>query len=200
MAGETEDEELAAIGAVLTALKPLKPEARNNVIEYVFRRLGIAAPIAVSPAQPVTPPPIAAMVPVVPSVQLSPPTNPTDLRSLKEQKQPKTAGQMVAIMGYYLANLAPAGERRDYIVADDIKKYFPQANFPLPTGPHNMTLVHAKNAGYLDTIAAGQYRLNPVGHNLVTHKLPAGEGSPPARGKRRVKRAAKPAAKKKART
>jgi hypothetical protein len=35
------------------------------------------------------------------------------------------------IMAYYLAHYAP--ERRDYITPDDIKKYFPQANFELPT-------------------------------------------------------------------
>jgi hypothetical protein len=45
-----------------------------------------------------------------------------------------------------------------------------------------MTLVNAKNAGYLDRIASGQYRLNPVGHNLVTHKLPRGENGAQTRG------------------
>ena len=104
---------------------------------------------------------------------------------------------MVAVLAYYLANLAPADQRRDHIVPDDIKKYFPQANFELPIGPHNMTLVNAKNAGYLDVLGTGQYRLNPVGHNLVTHKLPRVEGSAPSRGTRRVRKTAKKGAKKK---
>jgi hypothetical protein len=54
---------------------------------------------------------------------------------------------MVAIIAYYLANFAPPNERRDYIVAEDIKKYFVQANYELPTAPPRMTLVNAKNAG-----------------------------------------------------
>jgi hypothetical protein len=102
---------------------------------------------------------------------------------------------MVAVLAYYLANHAPTDQRRDYIVADDIQRCFPSANFELPTGSHNATLINAKNAGYLDALGNGQYRLNPVGHNLVTHKLPRGEGSTPSRGAR--KKAAK---KKKARS
>ncbi|HKA75299.1 MAG TPA: hypothetical protein VKE26_26085, partial [Xanthobacteraceae bacterium] len=70
------------------------------------------------------------------------------------------------------AHLAPPDERRDYIVADDIRKYFLQAVFPLPSAPPHMTLVNAKNAGYLDARERGQYRLNPVGYNLITNKLP----------------------------
>jgi hypothetical protein len=68
---------------------------------------------------------------------------------------------------------------------DDIKKYFVQANYELPTAPPRMTLVNAKNAGYLDAISNGQYRLNPVGHNLVVHKLPRNDGNAgPAKKKR----------------
>jgi hypothetical protein len=201
MAEETEDEELTAIKMVLAVLTPLKPEARNNVIDYIFRRLGITASALAGLAKPATPQPASPAVSVAPASPAVPPTAPTDLRSLTEQKQPKSANQMVAIVAYYLANLAPADQRRDHIVADDIRKYFPQANFELPTGPHNMTLVNAKNAGYLDVLGSGQYRLNPVGHNLVTHKLPRVEGSAPSRRTRRVKKVGKKGAKqKKART
>lgn len=197
MADESEDEELAAIKTVLAVLTPLKPEARSNVIEYVFRRLGIAfAPIAGS-AQSMATQTVSQAAPAAPIFSPSPPNAQADLRSLTEQKQPKSANQMVAVLAYYLANLAPTDQRRDYIVANDIKKYFPQANFELPTGPHNMTLVNAKNAGYLDVMGTGQYRLNPVGHNLVTHKLPRVEGAASGRGTRRAKKTAK---KKKART
>jgi hypothetical protein len=191
MAEESEDEELAAIKTVLRVLTPLKPMARDDVIEYVFRRLEIIAPAAAGPAQPVAPQPASPTAPAAPTSQSSLPNSPTDLCSLTEQKRPKSANQMVAVLAYYLANFAPTDQRRDYIVADDIKKYFPQANFELPTGPHNMTLVNAKNAGYLDVLGTGQYRLNPVGHNLVTHKLPPVEGSAPSRGARLVKKPVK---------
>jgi hypothetical protein len=185
MAEETEDEELAAIKTVLNVLTPLKTDARNNVIEYVFRRLGMTAPAAASPA---APPPAATLA--APPSHPSPHGAPT-LLSLTEQKKPRSANQMVAVLAYYLAHHAPADQRRNYVVADDIQKYFLQANFELPTGPPSMTLVNAKNAGYLDVISAGQYRLNPVGHNLVTHKLPRAEGAAPGGGARRLKRAKK---------
>ena len=188
---DTEDEELEAIKTVLGALTPLKPEARSNVIDYVFRRLGIIPPAPTTsvptltspPFNPVTTPPVASHA----GAQI-------DLRTLTEQKQPKNDQHMVAILAYYLAHLAPTGERRDYILPDDIKKYFPSANFELPTESPSQTLGNAKNAGYLDALARGQYRLNPVGHNLVTHKLPLGESSTSTRGMR------KKSAKKKARS
>jgi hypothetical protein len=189
---EEKDEELEAIKALLEVLTPLKPDSRANVIDFVFRRLGITGSVAVIPGAHPT---------FVPNItHTSGPTTPLalaagtmDLRSLTLQKKPKTANQMVAIVAYYLAHFAPDNERRDYMVADDIKKYFVQANYALPTGPPGMTLVNAKNAGYLDAIMDGKYRLNPVGHNLVTHKLPRDS----ERGA--VKKLAKPSKKKKAR-
>lgn len=202
MPDEPDDHELAAIKTVLGALTPLKAEARSRVIGYVFQRLGITAPVMqAAPPQPTAPQGGQHLTPAahVPNLQTPPPGVPTDLRSLTEQKHPKSANQMVAVLAYYLANLAPADQRRDHIVPEDIKKYFPQANFELPTGPHNMTLVNAKNAGYLDVIGAGQYRLNPVGHNLVTHKLPRGEGAA-LRDSRRAKRTTKKPVKRKAKT
>jgi hypothetical protein len=33
-------------------------------------------------------------------------------------------------------------------------------------------LVDARGAGYFDSAGRGKYKLNPVGHNLVVHKLP----------------------------
>jgi hypothetical protein len=183
---EEKDLELEAISTILGVLTPLKPDARANVIDYVFRRLGIVAPVVQAPSSPsvTTPPPNSA--PVLPAFQAG---QPNDLRTLTEQKQPKTANQMVAIVAYYLANLAPQNERRDYMIADDIKKYFVQANFELPTAPPRITLANAKNAGYLDAQGEGRFRLNPVGHNLVSHKLPKTDGSGRTRTSKKAKKA-----------
>src|SRR5215471_6703498 len=167
MTDEKADPELQAIATLLTVLEPLSDEARANVILYVFKRLGIDLP-----ASNVRNPTRA--VPEWAGNHASPETEGgvIDIRSFKEEKQPKTASEMVAIAAYYLAHLAPPDERRDYIVADDIRKYFLQAIFPLPSAPPHMTLVNAKNAGYVDARERGQYRLNPVGYNLITNKLP----------------------------
>jgi hypothetical protein len=165
---EKVDPELQAIATLLAALEPLSNEARANVILYVFKRLGIDLPAS-------NPRNAGAAAGGAASHHPSFETEASgviDIRSFKEEKQPKTASEMVAIAAYYLAHLAPPDERRDYIVADDIRKYFLQAVFPLPSAPPHMTLVNAKNAGYLDARERGQYRLNPVGYNLVTNKLP----------------------------
>src|SRR2546428_8820548 len=117
------DRELVAIRAVVAALAPLNAEERGRVIAYVFARLGLATPTQSAPSGDLPPaPPHPASVP--PRV--------TDIRSLGDQKKPRTAIEMVAVVAYYLSELAPIDERRTEITAADIDKYFKQANFPLP--------------------------------------------------------------------
>jgi hypothetical protein len=97
------------------------------------------------------------------------------MRSFAAEKNPKTVNEKVAVIGHYLAHAAPAPERRDYLVSDDIEKYFMQAGFSLPAAPGSVTLANAKNAGYLSVLNRGRFKLTVVGYNLVAHKLPAGE-------------------------
>jgi hypothetical protein len=191
------DDDVAAITTLISVLKPLEPQARIHILDFVFKRLGIsfpaaerAAPAASSPLQPAP----AALPPV-----LGAPAGPTvDIRGFADEKNPKTVNEKVAVVAYYLAQLAPPAERKDQIGADDIQPYFIQAGFALPTSPGSMTLTNAKNAGYLNALERGQYRLNAVGHNLVAHKLPMTENSGSKR--KNSKRAAnKKAAKKKPR-
>jgi hypothetical protein len=78
----------------------------------------------------------------------------TDVRSLKEVKQPKSDNQMASLVAYYLKEAAPAYDRKDTISQDDIEKYFKQAGFPLPNRPAR-TLINAKNAGYFDPAGVG---------------------------------------------
>jgi len=168
MSDQELDAELKAIATLLAALEPLSHDARLNVLAYVFRRLSIDFPVPDARASALSRADVGAHRPDFDAEA----AGVIDIRSFKEEKQPKTASEMVAVAAYYLAHLAPPDERRDYIVADDIRKYFLQAVFPLPSAPPHMTLVNAKNAGYLDARERGQYRLNPVGYNLITNKLP----------------------------
>jgi hypothetical protein len=166
------DPELDAITQVIEALKPLEEDARLRVLDYVFRRLGITVRgVATNP-----PHAIPGSSTPGPTLVTAPPAVQSDIRSLTESKKPKTAGEMAALVAYYLNELAPLTDRKAEIGTDDIRKYFKQANFRLP-GAANMTLIHAKNAGYLDVGSGrGQYKLNPVGHNLVVHNLPSRTG------------------------
>jgi hypothetical protein len=101
---------------------------------------------------------------------------PTDIRRLAELKKPKSASEMAALVAYYLAEAADPIARKDVVENADMVKFFKQAKFRLP-GNVAMILVNAKNAGYFDSTGAGQYRLNPVGYNLVVHSLPRHESA-----------------------
>jgi hypothetical protein len=171
--------ELEAIRAVLGALTPLSEEARSSVISYVFRKLGVSSGEAdyvrhrAEPAREVSRSAQPSRSEIV------------DVRTLKEEKQPSSAREMAVLIAYYLSELAPAIERKDEISADDIRQYFKQAAFKLPASPE-MTLVHTRNAGYLDSGSArGLYKLNAVGYNLIVHSLPAGPGTLKPRRRKR---------------
>jgi hypothetical protein len=166
--GMAEDEVVKAISTVMDALNPLDAEARDHVLEFVVKRLGIS--LTKAPAAP-THSAAPGFTPLPPY-----PNGDMDIRTFAGLKTPKTLNEKVAVMAFFLAHIAPPGERRDFITSEDVKPYFIQADFELPTGPANMTLTNAKNAGYLNALERGQYRLNPVGHNLVAHKLPKREG------------------------
>jgi hypothetical protein len=195
---QKDDPELAAMATLLSVLEPLSEAARLNVIEYVFKRLGIqlpstsAPPNVQSPTRAHEPPPADDQSPT--KLQFV-----TDIRALKDQKRPSTASEMVALTAYYLEHLAPPEERRPYITAADIKPYFLQADFPLPQTEPNMTLVNAKNAGYLDSTSRGQYKLNPVGHNLIAHRLPSSSSEERGQGRTGRRGSPRKTAKKKSR-
>ena len=169
MADET-DEGVSAISTIIAALKPLDEKTRAHVLDYVLKRLDLPlkAPLMQGEKKADEADESRERTSTLPM---------KDIRSLAGLKQPRTVNEKVALVAFYLKNMAPQDERRDYITSEDIQRYFVEAGFELPTAPPNVTLGHAKNAGYLNALERGQWRLNPVGHNLVAHKLPAGEGS-----------------------
>lgn len=182
---ENIEHELAAIKTIVDALQPLDSEARQRALSYATQSLGIKA----------SPPPNPGGVANAGHDDPPPPPPPvTDIRSLKDQKQPSTDVEMATLMTYYLKHEAPAEERKDEVGAEDIETYFVQAGYPLP---HNKayTLPNAKKAGYLENASRGKYKLNSVGHNLVVHNLPRSERETTASRPR--KQSAKKTAKKK---
>jgi len=155
----SEDAELKAINAIVTALSPLKEEQRLRALEYVLRRFNAVAlqapPVAAAPQafQPTSLAPPATFVSGAPATM-------TDIRTLKETKQPKSANEMAALVAFYLSEVAPLGERKLEIDKTDVEHYFKLASFKL-TAKAGQTLVNAKNAGYLDAGSGpGQYKGN----------------------------------------
>jgi hypothetical protein len=166
----------AAIDEIIAALSAIPESSRLTAIRAACEHLGVdfggTAEFASSN------PPIGSSLPSVPPADTGsiPLTAVTDIRSLKERKNPANATEMAAVLAYYLQHLAPESERKSHITAADVNKYFIQAGFPLQKRSDQM-LVNARAAGYFDSATRGAYTLNPVGHNLVTHSLPRAAGS-----------------------
>ncbi len=172
------DGELKAINIIVEALKPLTEQERQRALEYVFGRFGASRPQISTP--------LPAQSVIAPTATLQQPSGYIqDIRTLKETKNPKSANEMAALVAYYVSELAPVGERNKQINKADIERYFKMAGFKLPADA-SFTLVNAKNAGYLDTAGGGQYALNPVGYNLVVHRMGLEE-----RGNKKPRQAAK---------
>lgn len=167
MAGK--DRELDAIGSIIGVLTPLDEGERTRVLEYVLKRLEMAT--------------IRTPATTQREITNSSPTSNTtrsvmDIRSLTAEKQPRSANEMVAVVAYYLSELAPDEERSNVVNVDTIRKHFKMAGFPLPSALRNV-LPNATAAGYLENVSRGEYRLNPVGYNLVVHGLPRSGGPGP---------------------
>jgi len=150
-----------AIDEIISALEGLEPTARGTAVTAACEHLGIPIDKALPfvPGSPPPPPPPPAPAPAI------------NIKTLKEEKQPKGAIEMACVVAYYLQELAPAKEQKDKIAIADIGKHFKQAKFKLPKSIQ-YTLINAKNAGYFDSLGSGSYKLNAVGYNLVVHILP----------------------------
>ena len=152
-----------AIDKVVEALAGLEPSVAMNAIRAATEHLGLRA---VEPATDTAVTNAAKATKDESAAEAG-----SDIRTLREAKQPKTAQEMACIVAYYLKLVAPKDERKLSIDATDIETYFTQANFEVPKRTAQL-LVDAKASGYFDSADKGKYKLNAVGQNLVTHRLP----------------------------
>lgn len=110
-----------------------------------------------------------------------------DIRSFFEQKQPSSDIEAAAAATYYYQFLAPEAERRETIDAGALQEAFRLARRRLPAKAI-YTLINARNAGYLDSGEGGQFRLNPVGYNLVEHSLGSSESTEKRKARKRKRK------------
>jgi hypothetical protein len=85
----------------------------------------------------------------------------TDFTSALPTLKAKNVSEIVALIAYYFAHLAPVKDRRNYITASDVEMYFTLANYPLPDALLNAALTNAMQGGYLISHDNEQYQLNP---------------------------------------
>lgn len=162
------DQEIEAIRTLLATLEPLGPTVRESVLDYVLRRLDIklSKPEKVTVDDEI----ITDTGTSLPEEESMEPKY-VHIAQLKEQKQPRSAIEMATLVAYYLSHKALLNERKNTITTKDIETYFKIAEFKLPTKP-KFTLPNTKIAGYIDAVGDGEYKLNPVGYNLVVHSMP----------------------------
>ncbi|MGD0918661.1 MAG: hypothetical protein ABSB22_19610 [Thermodesulfobacteriota bacterium] len=162
------DKEIQAIGTVLKVLEPLDSKGRQSVLNYVLQRLDIEMKGLREELPPDHKPPLPPgehVSRVMEELQQ------LHIKDLVEEKGPRSAQEMATLVAYYLAYKAPKKEQKQTITIKDMDSYFKIADFKLPRKPQ-FTLINAKKAGYLDAVGEGEYKLNPVGYNLVVHSMP----------------------------
>ena len=177
------DQEIDAIKSVLSALSPLSEKARISVLDYVSKRLSLPAS-RTFPISPLSPAAEQRSVADKPTGVYQPEVH---ILELKEQKNPRSANEMAALVAYYLGNVAPQAQQKSTINQNDIETYFKIGKYPLPKSVR-MTLINAKTSGYLDSVSDGEYKLNAVGYNLVEHNLPGSRKASPGRSQKGGKR------------
>jgi len=111
----------------------------------------------------------------------------TDIRTFVERKKPKSDMQFAAAVAFYYRFEASPSERRESITSEVLQEATRLVGRKRLAKP-NMTLVNAKNQGYLDKLGKGEFRINSVGENLVAMTLPGNEGTKTvSAGNRRAK-------------
>jgi hypothetical protein len=173
-----------AIDQLVVILEPLDAEIRAVAINTVctFLKISLTERSATTTAHPapVSAPPALTSTIAQHSTgasNASPAPVKCDIRTLKEEKRPRSAKEMACVVAFYLQEFAPENERKETIATEDLERYFKQANFKLPK-VIGQVLKDAKTSGYFDTPTRGAYKLNAVGYNLVAHNLPPAGATP----------------------
>ena len=166
-----------AIDQIIDALDALEQDSRQTAIDAACSHLGFQPRVGSPPAQkqpPSGPSKLSQTGQTTSQPTHGKKTELLDIRTLKEQKQPKSAKQMACVVAYYLKELAADAEKKQTVSTQDLEKYFKQAGFKLPQ-VIKQVLPDAKASGYFESIGKGEYKLNAVGYNLVVHSLPKSE-------------------------
>ena len=121
-------------------------------------------------------PPAAASIAVQPERRKT-------IRDLYQEKRPNSDSQTVALIAFYLSEVAGPDERADTVDVNQIIDYFKKCPRELPAVKKNV-LVNAKAEGYVDSAGYGKYKLSAIGYNLVVHSLPSSASTESGKSRR----------------
>lgn len=156
--------------AVSEKLRGIEKERQERILRWVAEGLGLsfAAP-SVAPA--------TSVGGIGPGDAGRPAGGGSDIKSFVAAKAPKSDNQFAATVAYYYRFEAQPSARRDFITGEVLQEAARLSGRDRFTEPRK-TLNNAKQAGYLDGGAPGEFSINSVGENLVAMALPGGvEGS-----------------------
>lgn len=175
---------LEAAQKIVTELQGMPAEHQSLAVKFAVETLGLQLSLNASAPAPA----IQKPQPSAPDLENSV-DEPTDIRSFTAAKAPKSDRQFVAVVAYYYQFKARQDDRRNVIDAELMKEAARLAGRP-QVDRWSMTLINAKNAGYLDAVGGGKFKLSSVGENLVAITLPGngGQGQIKTRGSRKSKK------------
>jgi len=155
-----------AAKAIFETLRGLDKQDQARAIRFASEALGLSTPTHTQPsvassqtATTTTPPSSDSQV------------HSTNIKQFTAAKAPKSDQQFAAVVAYFYRFEAPQAERKETIDAKTLQEAARLAGRRRPPRPQ-ATLVNAKNAGYLDLVGRGKFKINAVGENLVAMTLP----------------------------
>src|SRR5258708_85211 len=164
-----------AAKAIVETLKDMDKQLQVQAIRFACESLSLESPIH---------PPRSAAASIEPPTRTNPPpggqpTHSTDIRQFVETKKPKSDQQFAAVVAYFYRFEVPETTRMETIDPKTLEEAARLAKRKRLSNAR-MTLTNAKNAGYLDLVGRGDYRINAVGENLVAMALPGSNSDPSA--------------------
>lgn len=188
-----EDEaEVAAISAVVRALKGLAPKARRRIIGWAAEKYGVASNVAAASGdRPGAGPrlPHAEVAPVdaargtfaakasarrrpgLPSLDKSLDLRPKDARSFGDfatEKEPKDFNERNAVIVYWLTRVAGLNEA----TVDQVYTCYKDRGWRVPADLRNSLSRTASRKGWIDSSSMQSLKLTISGENFVEHELP----------------------------
>lgn len=189
------DDELAAMGALASALKDLDSAARGRVIGWAAQKFGAtgtspagsssegnARPGRKSAARGNRRRAASSSTDKEAPARRSRATAPTQDKTLNlrpsgaqsfedfvKEKQPKTNNDRHVLSVFWLKNFGGV----EKVGANQVFTCFKDRNWRLPANPRNALQVTASTKGWLDTEDMDDIKLTPSGDNWVNHDLPA---------------------------
>lgn len=159
-----------AAKAIVGALSDLDKPTQELAIKFAAETLGLKVP-----ATGTAPKSVASQH----AVEQHPPsgggpTHSTDIKQFTAAKSPRSDQQFAAVVAYFYRFEAPEDQRRETIDSAALVEAARLAGRRRPAKAI-FTLNNAKNAGYLDRVGSGDFRINSVGENLVAMALPGGD-------------------------